>query len=103
VLRVSHPRDIGRSQAHRLFAQHPGRHVQLAAMQIGDFVIHGSRRYLLCGFDPEGVAPRMVYVEDVVTRAHSVLRFEDLNLSPSRRGGDLRLVRPSENPHGDLP
>jgi hypothetical protein len=70
-------------------------------MQIGDFLIHDGRRYLLCGFDPEGVSPRMVYVQDVVTGAHAILQFEDLSLSTSG-GGELRLVRPSENPHEDL-
>ena len=81
----------------------PAARVQLAAMQIGDFLIHGDRRYLLCGFDPQGVSPRMMYVEDVETGAHSVLPFEDLSLSSTSRGGGLRLVRPSENPRGHVP
>jgi hypothetical protein len=72
-------------------------------MQIGDLLIHNGRRYLLCGFDPEGVSPRMVYVEDAVTRVHSVLAFEDFDPSPSRRAGELRLLRPSEDPLEDLP
>ncbi len=80
----------------------PGRRVQLAAMKIGDFLIHGGRRYLVCGFDPQGVSPRMVYVEDVATRAHSVLPFEDVSLPSRRKGGRLRLVRRrSEEPRRD--
>lgn len=64
-----------------------------AAMQIGDLLIHDGRRYVVRGFDPLGVSPRMVYLEDVGTGAHSVLPFEDLKLSTKRRGGRLRLVR----------
>ena len=71
-------------------------------MQIGDFLIYDGRRYLLCGFDPEGVSPRMVYVEDVATGADSALPFEDISLPPSRRGGELRIVRPSQSPGGDV-
>jgi len=73
-------------------------------MQIGDFLTHGDRRYLLCGFDPQGVSPRMVYVEDVATGAHSVLPFDDLSLPSTNRGGGLRLVRPhTGDPRSDLP
>ena len=68
-------------------------------MQIGDILTHDGRRYVVRGFDPEGVSPRVIYLEDVVTGAHSDLPFE-LSL-PSKRGGQrLRLVtRPnSERP-----
>ncbi len=72
-------------------------------MQIGDFLTHGDRRYLLCGFDPQGVVtPRLVYVEDVATGAHSVLPFEDLSLPRAPRGRWLRIVTPkSEEPRRD--
>jgi hypothetical protein len=73
---------------------HPSRRVRTAAMQIGDFLIHGDRGYLLCGFDPEGVLPRMVYVEDVVTGARSTLPFDEVTLG-ARQPSDLRLVNPS--------
>jgi hypothetical protein len=33
-------------------------------MRIGDTLIHDGRRYVILGFDPEGVTPRMVYAED---------------------------------------
>ncbi len=74
-------------------------------MQIGNFLTHGGRRYLLCGFDPQGVSPRMAYVEDVATGAHSVVPFDDLSLpSTSGGGGGLRLVRPhTGDPRSDLP
>jgi hypothetical protein len=61
-------------------------------MQIGDILTHDGRRYLVCGFDPQGVSPRVVYLEDVVTGAHSVLPFDDLSPPPKRRRRWLRLV-----------
>lgn len=67
-------------------------------MRIGDFVTYGGRRYLLCGFDPAGVSPRMVYVEDVVTGVCSVLPFSELIPPPSTLRAELRLVGPSEDP-----
>jgi len=73
-------------------------------MQIGDFLTHDGRRYLLRGFDPEGVSPRMVYVEDVATGAHSVLPFDERRRHWTCRGRGLRLVRPhNEELHKDLP
>lgn len=64
-------------------------------MQIGDLLTHDGRRYLLRGFDPESVVPRLVYVEDVETGAQSALLFEEVSRLPStRRRGMLRLVRP---------
>ena len=64
-------------------------------MQIGDLLTHDGRRYLLRGFDPQSVIPRLVYVEDVETGEQSTLLFEEMSLSLTRRGGMLRLVRPS--------
>ena len=62
-------------------------------MQIGDFLTHDGRRYLLRGVDPQSVVPRLVYVEDVETGAQSALPFEEVSLPSTRRGGMLRLVR----------
>jgi len=72
-------------------------------MQIGDLLTHDGRRYLLRGFDPQSVIPRLVYVT-VKTGEQSTLLFEEMSLSLTRRGGMLRLVRPSneEKLHKDL-
>ena len=61
-------------------------------MKIGDILTHEGRRYALRGFDPEGVSPRMVYLEDVETGAHSAVQFEYISSAPKRRRGQLRLV-----------
>jgi hypothetical protein len=71
-------------------------------MQIGDLLTHDGRRYLLRGFDPQSVIPRLAYVEDVETREQSALLFEEVSLPSTRRGG-MRLVRPdNEELHKDL-
>jgi hypothetical protein len=36
-------------------------------MDIGDIVIYGGRRFSVRGFDPAGVEPRFVYIQDVKT------------------------------------
>jgi hypothetical protein len=66
-------------------------------VQIGDILTHDGRRYVLLGFDPEGVTPRMIYVEDALTGAHRELPFEAVRMTegPSFR---LRVVRP---PHSN--
>jgi hypothetical protein len=38
-----------------------------AAMDIGDIVIYGGKRFSVRGFDPAGVEPRFIYIEDVKT------------------------------------
>jgi hypothetical protein len=67
-------------------------------MQIGDILIHDGRRYVLLGFDPEGVTPRMIYVEDTATGAREAFPFEGVSLTGERESRRLRLVRkrPSE-------
>lgn len=71
-------------------------------MQIGDLLTHDGRRYLLRGFDPQSVVPRLVYVEDVETGARSALLFEEVSPLPSTRR--LRLVQPNpETRGGSLP
>jgi hypothetical protein len=62
-------------------------------MQIGDKLIHDGRRYVLLGFDPEGVTPRMIYLEDEATGARVALPFEGVNLTGRRTSRRLRLVR----------
>ena len=66
-------------------------------MQIGDILTHDGRRYVLLGFDPEGVTPRMIYVEDAVTGAHIELPFEAVTLTEGRPSR-LRVVR---RPHSN--
>jgi hypothetical protein len=62
-------------------------------MQIGDILIHDGRQYVLLGFDPEGVTPRMIYAEDVGTGARVTLPFERVRVTGSRESRRLRLVR----------
>lgn len=70
-------------------------------MQIGDTLTHGGRRYVVRGFDPEGVSPRMIYLEDVAKGTHRIVPFERLRRSSSRDAARLRLViRPSEPARG---
>lgn len=61
-------------------------------MQIGDILTHDGRRYLIRGFDPEGVSPRVIYLEDAATGAHTTLPFEDLSSPSKYKDGLLRLV-----------
>jgi hypothetical protein len=63
-------------------------------MQIGDLLIYDSRRHVVRGFDPEGVSPRMIYLEDVATGAHAAVPFEHLG-SHAKRGRLRLLGRPS--------
>lgn len=65
-------------------------------MQIGEALTHGGRRYVVRGFDPEGVSPRMIYLEDAVKGTHRIVPFERLHGSSMRSAPRLRLVvRPS--------
>ena len=61
-------------------------------MQIGDTLTHGGRRYVVRGFDPEGVLPRMIYLEDLATGTHRIVPFEQLRPSLRRSAARLRLV-----------
>jgi hypothetical protein len=72
---------------------HPRRRVQVPAMQIGDILTHDGRRHVVRGFDPEGVSPRLIYLEDLATGAPSVLSFEHVRLPAERKLRRLRLVR----------
>jgi hypothetical protein len=58
----------------------PAAGCHLAAMEIGDILTHDGRRYVVRGFDPEGVSPRLLYVEDGATGVRSILPFEDGSL-----------------------
>ena len=62
-------------------------------MQIGDILIHDGRRYVLLGFDPEGVTPREIYVEDAESGARTTLPFECVSVIGSWEFRRLRLVR----------
>jgi hypothetical protein len=61
-------------------------------LQIGETLTHGGRRYVVRGFDPEGVSPRMIYLEDVAKGTHRIVPFERLQRSSSRGAARLRLV-----------
>ena len=72
-------------------------------MKIGDILTHDGQRYLVCGFDPEGVSPRLIYVDDVATGARSTLPFEE-GLRGTPGGRRLRLVTEAESkePRSDV-
>jgi hypothetical protein len=62
-------------------------------LQIGDILTHDGRRYVVLGFDPEGVTPRMIYLEDAATGARVALPFESVSLTGRRPARRLRLLR----------
>jgi hypothetical protein len=62
-------------------------------MQIGDILTHDGRRYVVLGFDPEGVTPRVIYVEDAATGTRRALPFESVSLTGRRSSRRLRLIR----------
>jgi hypothetical protein len=66
-------------------------------MKIGDILIHDGKRYVVCGFDPEGVSARLIYVEDTVTGVRSTLPFEEAGLPHKSGGRPLRLVTEAES------
>ena len=67
-------------------------------MQIGDTLTYDNRRHVVRGFDPEGVSPRMIYLEDVATGTQTAVPVEHLSPPQRRRASRLRLVkRPSSN------
>ncbi len=64
-----------------------------AAMEIGTLVTHRGRSWYVRGFDPYGVTPQYVYLEDVETgRTVSVLRARLDSPGRARRGAPLHLV-----------
>jgi hypothetical protein len=65
-------------------------------MDIGDIVIYRGRRYRICGFDPAGVDPRLVYLENAKTGKTVSVVFGELTRARSS-DGELRLVD-DENP-----
>lgn len=72
-------------------------------MQIGDTLTHGSREYVVRGFDPEGVSPRMIYLDDVVTGARKTVPIEQVSASAKHGQRRLRLVKKPKNPRRDRP
>lgn len=67
-----------------------------AAMKIGEILTHCGRAYYLRGFDPHGVRPRCVYLEDPLTGGLLVVSAEELDLSVEE-AKLLRLVERSED------
>jgi hypothetical protein len=47
-------------------------------MDIGETLILEGKRFSVRGFDPAGVEPRFVYVEDTMTGETIAVPFEDL-------------------------
>jgi hypothetical protein len=82
----------------------PAARCHLAAMKIGDILIHDGRRYVVCGFDPEGVSARLIYVEDTATKVRSTLPFEEAGLPRESGARRLRLVTEAESkePRSDV-
>lgn len=73
----------------------PAAGCQLSAMQIGDLLTYNGRTYVVRGFDPHGVTPRSIYLEDAVTGARLVLPLEHLDRSLEHTSRRLRLVSES--------
>ncbi len=62
-------------------------------MEIGTLVTYRGRSWYVRGFDPYGVTPQYVYLEDVESgRAVSVLRTRLATSGRSRRCSSLPLV-----------
>jgi len=60
-------------------------------MDIGDIVMYSGKRFSVRGFDPLGVEPRLIYLEDLETgKTTSVPFAEPSGGMPGRAG--LRLV-----------
>jgi hypothetical protein len=66
-------------------------------MDIGDIVIFGGKRYRISGFDPAGVEPRFVYLDDVETGQRVSLALEAL--SPLQRPPRERFEGDVERRH----
>jgi hypothetical protein len=47
-------------------------------MDIGDIVSYEGRHYFVRGFDPDGVEPRLVYLEDAKTGRTISVPFAEL-------------------------
>ena len=69
-------------------------------MEIGSVVTHRGRAWYVRGFDPYGVTPQYVYLEDVQTgRAVSVLRTRLLSRGRAGRGSSpIHLVDSAPDP-----
>ncbi len=48
-------------------------------MDIGETVVVEGRRFTVRGFDPEGVDPRFVYIEDAKTGETKAVAFAELS------------------------
>jgi len=59
-------------------------------MDIGDIVIFAGKRFRVRGFDPVGVEPRFVYLDDLQQGTTLSIAFEEW--STSRKQRILRLV-----------
>jgi hypothetical protein len=66
---------------------------QLLAMLIGDLLRYDRRMYVVRGFDPHGVTPRSIYLEDAVTGARLVMSLEHLDRALKRTNSRLRIVK----------
>ena len=69
-------------------------------MEIGTVVTHRGRAWYVRGFDPYGVTPQYVYLEDVQTgRTLSVLRTRLTSRSRTSRGASpIHLVDNEPDP-----
>ena len=65
-------------------------------MHIGEILIHDGRQYVILGFDPEGVTPRMIYLEDAAMGARLALPFEGVS-STGRSPSRFRLIQGSDD------
>jgi hypothetical protein len=63
-----------------------------AAMEIGDIVIYGGKRLRVRGFDPAGVEPRFVYLEDVESGETISVAFVELE-PPAATPSTARVFR----------
>lgn len=61
-------------------------------MELGDAVTYGGRRFNFRGFDPEGVVPRYVDLEDATTGMSVQVPFRDEWPELQETEGGLRLV-----------
>jgi hypothetical protein len=63
-------------------------------MDIGDTIIYGGKHYRVSGFDPAGVEPRMLYLEDPETGESLSILLRQARNPPRYR--ELHLVDPAD-------
>jgi hypothetical protein len=66
-------------------------------MEIGDIVIYGGKRFSVRGFDPAGVEPRFVYLQDVETGETISVAFAEPSAATPSDAPVLRLVEGTEH------